>query len=132
MTKILHFQDGITFYDTNREIIEKEIDPNLFEFPAYSTQVSYIGFEEDDKIVGCLTAFIMRGNCTIENLFVLPDYRKRGIASDMIANGVMLVKEKVPNCKFTVLAQDESFGIFQRLGFHVQKFLRLMTCDIQA
>ncbi len=77
MVELLDLRDGIP--DEIRPLIELDAQYHVEEGDAVA-----IGIYDDDKAAGAVCAYLTDGAAIIESLYVLPEYRRRGFATEMM------------------------------------------------
>lgn len=80
----------------------------------------FVGCQTNQEIVGYCGVFIVSGEAYINNIAVLQEYRKKGIATKILEKIISITKDK--NCEFITLEVRESnfssINLYKKLGFH--------------
>ncbi|MBQ4156417.1 MAG: ribosomal protein S18-alanine N-acetyltransferase [Clostridia bacterium] len=91
---------------------------NLLESISNEKYV-FIGFIENEMLVGYGSIFIVSGEAYINNIAVLKDFRKKGIAKTIVNQLIDICKLK--NCEFITLEVRESnfpaISLYEKQGF---------------
>jgi GNAT superfamily N-acetyltransferase len=72
--------------------------------------------EEDGSVVGFATWARVDGTIELEDLFVDPDYRRRGIAAALVSRIVDVLRERGVRC-LEVTANPHAEGFYSAAGF---------------
>ena len=79
----------------------------------------FLGFVVDDKVVAYGSVFIVSGEAYINNIAVLDDFRKQGIAKTIVNQLISICESK--NCEFVTLEVRESnlpaISLYEKKGF---------------
>ena len=104
---------------------EASID-NIRDCLENNIQEVVIVAEEDDMLVGFVCVQLKRSFCyedympEITEVYVRPEYRKRGIAGEMISFAEAYCSKKYPVHKYELLTGKENFvaqSVYSRLGY---------------
>ncbi|WP_428231813.1 GNAT family N-acetyltransferase [Flavobacterium sp.] len=118
----IDFKNLVVLLDQDLKIRDGEDHSFYNQFNKTDTIKHVIVFYENDIAVGC-GAFREKESDTVEikRMFVHPDYRKRGIASSILADLEHWAAEV--NYKYTILEtgknQPEAINLYQKLGYSV-------------
>jgi hypothetical protein len=79
-------------------IDKKEIEPYINQAKKeklfFNTHTEYHGYYIDDKLVAFCGIMYFRNKAVLKNDYVFPEYRSRGICTEMIDYRLKLLKEK--------------------------------------
>ena len=91
---------------------------NLLESISNKNYI-FLGFIVNKKLVGYGSVFIVSGEAYINNIAVLKDFRKQGIAKTIVNQLIDFCKNK--NCEFITLEVRESnspaISLYKKLNF---------------
>ena len=116
------FRNLVVLLDQDLKIRDGEDHDFYNQFNKTDAIKHVVVFYENDIAVGC-GAFREKETDTVEikRMFVHPDYRKKGIASQVLAELERWAKEV--NYKFTILEtgknQPEAINLYQKLGYTI-------------
>lgn len=116
------FKNLVVLLDQDLKIRDGEDHDFYNQFNKTDAIKHVVVFYENDIAVGC-GAFREKETDTVEikRMFVHPDYRKKGIASQVLAELERWAKEV--NYKFTILEtgknQPEAINLYQKLGYTI-------------
>ena len=116
------FKNLVVLLDQDLKIRDGEDHDFYNQFNKTDAIKHVVVFYENDIAVGC-GAFREKETDTVEikRMFVHPDYRKKGIASQVLAELERWAKEV--NYKFTILEtgknQPEAINLYQKLGYAI-------------
>lgn len=79
--------------------------------------------EEDNKIVGTLSLTVTAKFSYIDDLAVLPDYQRRGIATQLVQAALKIAEQNTPET-YAVCASPWSAKICKHLGFKQEAYGR--------
>ena len=102
--------ESITFEERKETLLEKSRDGELSIIIAKDKEL-YVGY--------CLSVAV-KGNGSIESLFVLPEYRKQGVARSLVEKSLYWLSEKKCN-KITLevaVGNDEVLLFYEKFGFY--------------
>ena len=75
---------------------------------------------EDEKVVGMLMATVLYETCEIENIVVLPDYRRRNIASSLIDYLISDFNKSVNTITLEVAVDNENaINLYKKFGLNI-------------
>ena len=95
----------------SRESLEYDMKENRF--------AKYIVAECDGEIAGYIGFWIIAGECNINNVAVLPSYRRKHVGS-MIIDNIIKSCEKEGITRFTLevrKSNDPAIGLYTKYGF---------------
>ena len=75
---------------------------------------------EDEKVVGMIMATVLYETCEIENVIVLEDYRRKGIASSLID---YLISDFSSTINYVTLevnvSNEKAINLYKKFGFNI-------------
>lgn len=106
--KLVNIEKCCFSHPASRENIKSSLENDRYE---------YVGFLINDILVGYGSVFIAANESYINNIAVLKEYRKQGIASEIL----MKILELSSDCDFVTLEVRESnlpaIALYQKHGF---------------
>ena len=112
----------------NAFINENFIVKDYFKNIVKDEQNILLGYKENEKIVGYVYFKFVKDEDSfgylIDGLYVEEEYRNRGIAKSLIAEGLSIIKEKDINfIDINVMSKNETaLNLYKSLGFEVLSF----------
>jgi N-acetylglutamate synthase-like GNAT family acetyltransferase len=97
----------------SNSIAKKYID--LDSMLIYTPEATHYGYFEDNEMLGIIAVKKIRNTYRIKSLYVLPDYRKRGVGNKLIG---YLVKDEYD---YDCYATTHSYNLFHKNGFEPVK-----------
>ncbi len=92
-----------------------------------------IVYEQDDAIIGFITATDLGETCDILDLVVDPNYRRKHIASNLVT---YLIGELSPNLKLITLEvatkNKAAIGLYEKFGFDIVNYRKNYYQDDDA
>ena len=77
----------------------------------YTPDATHFGYFENDEMLGIIAVKKIKNTYRIKSLYVLPDYRKRGVGNNLVG---YLVNDKFD---YDCYATTHSYNLFERNGF---------------
>lgn len=106
---------------------------NISRFLKRNVGLSFVAEEDGQQIVGCILCGHDGRRGYLHHLAVSPTYRKRGIASRLVANCVTKLKEEgVSKCHLFVFSNNQQgLNFWNYIKFHKRKDLNIFSKDIE-
>ena len=108
---VVKVEEACFAHPWNREGIESNFNnPDAYFFVA---------LDEQDEVIGYIGTYMVRDECFVTNVAVLPSYRKQGIGSALVervvsnaqANGASFITLEVR------LSNTEAISVYKKYGF---------------
>lgn len=79
-----------------------------------------IVYEKDDKIIGFLSATVLYETCDILSIVVDPEYRRKGIASNLITYIIGDLGEQLKLVTLEVATKNkDAMSLYEKFGFEI-------------
>jgi GNAT superfamily N-acetyltransferase len=116
LQKIAFITEGELYNNFNIEPLTQTIDSIKSDFSSYT----FLKAEVDDKIIGSVKAIEKNGACSIGKLFVIPEFRNKGIGK-MLMQGIE--KEFSNALKYEIFTGSKSehnIKFYASLGYNAE------------
>lgn len=108
---VVGIEEACFAHPWNREGIES----NFNNTDAYF----FVALDDSDKVIGYIGTYMVRDECFVTNVAVLPNYRKQGVGSALVsravenaeANGAAFITLEVR------LSNEDAINIYKKFGF---------------